>query len=246
MNKHKNDNRQDAKAQRNAARTSDLVFLRVPLRLCASAVAVDFCPVFSWPPWRLGGSLFPLLLVCLLVFVLLPLPARGTETPRPLRPFPAQGTVQYAFTPDDDAAGLIIRAIDHAHRRILVQAYSFTHRGIARALIRAHRRGVDVTVIADAEQAHTVSEHALKMLVDGGVPVLLDARHDAAHNKVMIIDPANPDCAVITGSYNFTYAAEYRNAENVIILRANPPLCAAYRDNWGRHRAHATRDQSSR
>ncbi|HET7674816.1 MAG TPA: phospholipase D family protein [Gammaproteobacteria bacterium] len=154
--------------------------------------------------------------------------------------------MQYAFTPDDDAAGLIIRAIDQAHRRILVQAYSFTHRGIARALIRAHRRGVDVTVIADAEQARTISAHALKMLIDGGVPVLLDARHEAAHNKVIIIDPDVADCTVITGSYNFTYAAEYRNAENVLVLRDNSPLCAAYRDNWEQHRAHARHYRQSR
>jgi phosphatidylserine/phosphatidylglycerophosphate/cardiolipin synthase-like enzyme len=171
--------------------------------------------------------------------------APAAPVPPPLRPFPAQGTVQYAFTPDDDAAGLIIGAIDHARRRILVQAYSFTHRGIARALIRAHRRGVNVTVIADAEQAHTVSAHALEMLIDGGVPVLLDANHEAAHNKIIVIDPDASDCAVITGSYNFTYAAEYRNAENVIVLRANAPLCAAYRDNWEQHRTHARRYRPS-
>ncbi|MGH8599518.1 MAG: phospholipase D family protein [Burkholderiales bacterium] len=198
------------------------------------------CSPFA--PWRLrGASLISRCLTgaLLAVFVLATSPAGGAEAPPPLRPFPAQGTVQYAFTPGDDAAGLIIRAVDHAHRRILVQAYSFTHRGIARALIRAHRHGVDVQVIADAEQARTISAHALKMLIDGGVPVLLDADHEAAHNKIVIIDPEASDCAVITGSYNLTYAAEYRNAENVLLLRSDPPLCAAYWNNWRQHRAHS-------
>ncbi len=174
-------------------------------------------------------------------------PAPAAHAPPPLRPFPAQGTVQYAFTPDDDAAGLIIQAIDHAQRRVLVQVYSFTHRGIAHALIRAHRRGVDVTVIADAEQARTVSAHVIRMLMESGVPVLLDADHAAAHNKVLVIDPGASDCAVITGSYNLTYAAEYHNAENLLLLRSNRPLCAAYWNNWQQHRAHAhTEDRAPR
>jgi phosphatidylserine/phosphatidylglycerophosphate/cardiolipin synthase-like enzyme len=206
---------------------------------------VAFRPAFAWQPQRSGGSLFslfsffPLLPVCLLVFVLLPLSAYGAKAPPPLRPFAAQGTVQYAFAPDDDAAGLIIGAIDRARHRVLVQAYSFTHRGIADALIRAYRRGVDVAVIADAEQARTISAHALRQLIHAGVPVLLDAAHAAAHNKIVITDPDAPDCAVITGSYNFTYAAEYHNAENLLVLRSDPPLCAAYRDDWERHRTHA-------
>jgi phosphatidylserine/phosphatidylglycerophosphate/cardiolipin synthase-like enzyme len=44
---------------------------------------------------------------------------------------------------------------------------------------------------------------------------------------------------VVTGSFNFTYAAQHRNAENVLILRANPPLCDAYFNNWRRHQLHS-------
>ena len=45
--------------------------------------------------------------------------------------------------------------------------------------------------------------------------------------------------AVVTGSYNFTWSARMRNAENVVILRGNPPVLRAYLDNWKRHRAEA-------
>jgi phosphatidylserine/phosphatidylglycerophosphate/cardiolipin synthase-like enzyme len=62
---------------------------------------------------------------------------------------PATGTVQVAFTPGDDAGKLIVDAIDSAQHQVLVQAFSFTHRKIAEALIAAKRRGVDVKVIAD-------------------------------------------------------------------------------------------------
>ena len=49
----------------------------------------------------------------------------------------------------------------------------------------------------------------------------------------------NAPFAVITGSYNWTHAAQVRNAENVLILKGNPPLCAAFRDNWIQHKSHA-------
>ena len=44
---------------------------------------------------------------------------------------------------------------------------------------------------------------------------------------------------VITGSYNFTFAAQYRNAENLLLLRGGPRTTHAYADNWRRHRAHS-------
>jgi phosphatidylserine/phosphatidylglycerophosphate/cardiolipin synthase-like enzyme len=163
----------------------------------------------------------------------------GVESARPLAPFPATGTVQYAFAPHDSADLMIIEALDAAREQILVQAYSFTHRRIADALLRAHRRGVDVRLIADQEQTAQLDPALIRALSRAGVPVLIDPQHSAAHNKIVVIDATRPNCAVVTGSYNFTYAAQRRNAENALILRGNPPLCAAYQGNWNEHRAHS-------
>jgi phosphatidylserine/phosphatidylglycerophosphate/cardiolipin synthase-like enzyme len=44
---------------------------------------------------------------------------------------------------------------------------------------------------------------------------------------------------VITGSYNFTWSAQARNAENLLILRDNPALAETYLKNWQRHRRDA-------
>jgi phosphatidylserine/phosphatidylglycerophosphate/cardiolipin synthase-like enzyme len=52
--------------------------------------------------------------------------------------------LQAAFAPEDDVEGLIIAEMDHAHRQILMQAYLLTNHKIADALVRAHRRGIDV------------------------------------------------------------------------------------------------------
>jgi phosphatidylserine/phosphatidylglycerophosphate/cardiolipin synthase-like enzyme len=151
----------------------------------------------------------------------------------------ARGSVQIAFTPGVDAAGLIIETLGKARRQVLVQAYSLTHKGIAAALVAARRRGLDVGVIADRDQHGRVVTSQVAWLAAQGVPVWLDGDHAAAHDKVMIIDSGTPDAIVITGSFNFSHAAQHRNAENLLILRGHPTLAEAYAANWRRHRAHS-------
>ena len=67
-----------------------------------------------------------------------------------------------------------------------------------------------------------------------GIPTYIDAEHAIAHNKIMIIDKET----VITGSFNFTKAAEEKNAENLLILK-NKELAKIYIDNWTKHRKHS-------
>ena len=44
---------------------------------------------------------------------------------------------------------------------------------------------------------------------------MIDANHAIAHNKVIVIDGE----IVLTGSFNFTKAAQEKNAENLLIIR---------------------------
>ncbi len=151
----------------------------------------------------------------------------------------ARGTAQVAFTPGDEAATLVVEAVRKARRQVLVQAYSFTHKDIAQALVDARHRGVDVQVIADPVQHERGATSVVAWLEGQGVPVWMDGEHAAAHNKVMVIDTGTPDAAVITGSFNFTHAAQYRNAENLLLLQGHPALAEAYAANWRRHRIHS-------
>ncbi|MFC7053609.1 phospholipase D-like domain-containing protein [Hansschlegelia quercus] len=75
---------------------------------------------------------------------------------------------------------------------------------------------------------HQDTQSALKMLVAGGIPVFIDKSAGVAHNKVMIFDRR----AVTTGSYNFTYNADKRNAENLLLIEDYPSLVEAYLRNW--------------
>jgi phosphatidylserine/phosphatidylglycerophosphate/cardiolipin synthase-like enzyme len=59
-------------------------------------------------------------------------------------------------------------------------------------------------------------------------------QHAIAHNKVMIIDGET----VITGSFNFTKAAEESNAENLLVIR-DKKLAERYIKNWQEHERHS-------
>jgi phosphatidylserine/phosphatidylglycerophosphate/cardiolipin synthase-like enzyme len=63
---------------------------------------------------------------------------------------------------------------------------------------------------------------------------MIDANHAISHNKVMIIDGET----VITGSFNFTKAAQEKNAENLLIVR-DQALAAQYTQNWKAHWQHS-------
>ena len=146
---------------------------------------------------------------------------------------PAAGTTEVYFSPEGGCTDAIVRELRKASRSVHVQAFSFTSLPIARALVDATRRGVEVAVIFD--QGIVQEPHAaMEILSQGGVPWVLDREHSIAHNKVMVID----DATVVTGSFNFTTAAEHHNAENVLVIH-DPELAARYQSNWRLHQAHS-------
>ena len=134
--------------------------------------------------------------------------------------------VQVYFSPHGGCTEAIVEALDMARQSILVQAYSFTSMPIAAALKAAHVRGVDVRIILDKSQ-RTERHSDLTYLRNAGILVAIDAAYSIAHSKTMVIDEET----VITGSFNFTKAAEAHNAENLLIIR-NADLARLYTKNW--------------
>jgi phosphatidylserine/phosphatidylglycerophosphate/cardiolipin synthase-like enzyme len=137
------------------------------------------------------------------------------------------------FSPAGGCTREAVAQIDAAKRQILVQGYSFTSRPIAGALIAAKTRGVDVRIVLDRGQ-RTDKRSAATVCALGGCEVTYDAKHAIAHNKIMIID----DAIVLTGSFNWTSAAESSNAENLLTIR-DARMAAIYKANWQAHRAHS-------
>jgi phosphatidylserine/phosphatidylglycerophosphate/cardiolipin synthase-like enzyme len=93
---------------------------------------------------------------------------------------------------------------------------------------------VDVRVIVDKTSARVTKSgsrySAATYLINAGIPVWVDTRVSIAHNKVMVIDHAT----VITG--RFTAAAQYHNAENLLVTR-DAELARLYGENWGKRLA---------
>jgi phosphatidylserine/phosphatidylglycerophosphate/cardiolipin synthase-like enzyme len=141
--------------------------------------------------------------------------------------------IEVYFSPHSGSTTAIVQEIDRARSEILVQAYSFTSAEIAHALLKAHRRGIRVEVILDKSQK-SQRYSSLTFLTNARIPTYIDANHAIAHNKIILIDRS----VVITGSFNFTKAAEEKNAENLLIIRSKE-LTKRYLDNWLHHRNHS-------
>lgn len=141
--------------------------------------------------------------------------------------------IQIRFSPGGECIKFTQQAIAMAQKHIFVQAYTFTSRPIAEALIEAHQRGVTVRILVDRSQL-TARGSQVKRIVDNQIPITIDIVPGIAHNKVMIID----DMYVLTGSFNWTNAAAYRNAENLLLI-TDKEVNKIYRQNWEKRAANA-------
>ena len=147
--------------------------------------------------------------------------------------FPTNAPINIYFSPNGGCTTAIIDEINNAKSEILVQAYSFTSAPIAKALVDAHKKGIKVQVILDKSQ-RTAQYTSASFLANSKIPTFIDVSHAIAHNKIMIIDGTT----VITGSFNFTKAAEEKNAENLLIIKSEE-LSKKYLENWKNHKDHS-------
>jgi phosphatidylserine/phosphatidylglycerophosphate/cardiolipin synthase-like enzyme len=147
---------------------------------------------------------------------------------------PSSTSITPYFSPNGGCTQAIVEALGVAKSSILVQAYSFTSAPIAKALVDAYKRGVNVQVILDKSQRSERYSSAT-FLANEGIPTYIDAAHKIAHNKIMVIDGKT----VITGSFNFTKSAEEGNAENLLVISNAPDLAQRYTSNWKEHLGHS-------
>lgn len=153
--------------------------------------------------------------------------------PHPITQNPTSSHIQIRFSPGGECIKFTQQAIEMAQKEVLVQAYAFTSAAIAQALINAHKRGIIVKVLVDRSQL-TAKGSQVKKILDNHIPIAIDIVPGIAHNKVMIID----DIYVLTGSFNWSNAAEYRNAENLLLISDNA-INKIYRENWKKRTVHA-------
>jgi phosphatidylserine/phosphatidylglycerophosphate/cardiolipin synthase-like enzyme len=57
---------------------------------------------------------------------------------------------------------------------------------------------------------------------------ILSAGFAVTHDKIIVVDPFSANCAVVTGSHNLGHRASFNNDENLVIVRGQRALAAAY------------------
>ncbi len=131
------------------------------------------------------------------------------------------------FSPDGGAEAAILRELDKDCQSVTVALYFFTRRELAEALVKAKMRGASVEVLLDKSQENR-KDSLVDLLLASDIPVYIDTEHRIMHNKFAIIGKST----VITGSQNWTYSAEKKNAENTLVIRNNYHLASKYRDTF--------------
>jgi hypothetical protein len=119
------------------------------------------------------------------------------------------------FSPGGGIAARIVQEIQRAVRSIDIAIYTFTEVEIENALTAARNRGVSIRLIADSEEA-TAAGSVIPRLESKGFQIKRTAGigDGIMHNKYAIFDGET----LLTGSYNWSLAAETRNFENAIFI----------------------------
>jgi len=149
---------------------------------------------------------------------------------------PAVGemVVQACFSPAGKCSSLIIREIQQSKKELLVAVYAFTSDQLATAVVQAKKRGLAVQVVIDRDFDSGNERSKGKFLEAQRVPVRriaaikstpIEKEAGLMHQKFAVFDRNT----LLTGSYNWTHAAERLNDENLLLFRDAGPLAEEYR-----------------
>lgn len=118
------------------------------------------------------------------------------------------------FSPHGGCGDQVVNWVDRANKTVYVLIYSFTNDDIGDAVVRAYQRGVEVKVVFEKSQVSKYSEYwKLQPL---GTLVRNDTNSKLMHHKTAVID----GYILLTGSFNWSAAAEESNNENLMILQS--------------------------
>ncbi len=134
--------------------------------------------------------------------------------------------VESYFTPSDGVKEHLLDVINGAQKSIAFSVFTFTDPDIAAALEAAKARGVKIQGVFDAWQTKS-SYSQYDDLLNAGVAVKKDGYSSLNHSKYLVADGST----VVTGSFNWTDAANGENDENILILR-DATIASQYTGNF--------------
>lgn len=142
--------------------------------------------------------------------------------------FSQDASYESCFVPDGASCErLLLNKINTTHESLLIQANKFSNNSIAKALIVAKNRHVDVRIIIDKHELDEPTS-SIDLFRKANIPLAVDIKPETAHNNIMIFDQKS----IFTGSFDFTRKAEDTNTENGILLEGDKNIIKSYTDNW--------------
>lgn len=137
------------------------------------------------------------------------------------------------FAPRDNIRQVIISLINNEQKQIKIAAYSFTDNFIGTALVQAIKRGVKVEIVVDGSALYNNRSIALNKIHEH-IPLMVyhPSNDGLMHDKFILFATAhNGQPTMITGSYNFTYSAQQKNRENILIV-SNSSIIEQYDEEF--------------
>ena len=117
----------------------------------------------------------------------------------------------------------IVKVIDDADKYVYFAIYYFTKDNIADALIRAKKRGLEVSGITDRQASKESNKNIVAKLEQAGVDIKIRNNNEG----IMHIKTVVTDDAYVSGSFNWTQSATISNDE-VIEIGTNESVRKKY------------------
>ena len=127
--------------------------------------------------------------------------------------------------------GNILNEISKSDNEILIAVYWFTNQELFDILIKKLKEGVNIELIIHNDFINNrESGLPFQQFIDNGGKFYFSDGNNPMHNKFCVIDRS----VLINGSYNWTYFAEEKNRENILLIENETEVVNSFYDEFRR------------
>jgi hypothetical protein len=125
----------------------------------------------------------------------------------------------------------LLQVLSESQQEILIAIYWFTNQELFDCLMNQLKKGVSVKLIIHNDYINNrESGLQFQQLIDLGCKFYFSDSENPMHNKFCIIDSR----ILINGSYNWTYFAEIKNRENILIIQEEKEVIESFIEEFKR------------
>jgi len=126
---------------------------------------------------------------------------------------------------------VILCELELAQKKIVIAVYWFTNETLFEKLLEKVELGLEVQLIIHNDYINNrLTGLDFQKFIDKGGKFFFSGNSNPMHNKFCIID----NICLINGSYNWTYYAEDRNRENILLIKDEEETIKAFAEEFER------------